>query len=81
MRYEIINREKLKNLPGDTLAELSKTSELELMYLHLQSMRNFSAMSSRVTEPAAPEEVPEAAEGEQQETMEKVNTSKGKKDK
>ena len=79
--FMAINREKLKNLPGDTLAELSKTSELELMYTHLQSMRNFSAMGSRETEPAAPEEVAEATEGEQQETEKKVNTSRSSKEK
>jgi hypothetical protein len=43
-----IDRDKLKALPGDKLAELSKTGELELMYVHLQSMRNFSAMLARV---------------------------------
>ena len=44
-----INRDKLRALPGDTLAELSKTGELELMYTHLQSMRNFSEMLKLVT--------------------------------
>jgi len=48
--FMTINREKLRNLPGDTLAELSKTGELELMYTHLQSMRNFSAMTSLLKE-------------------------------
>jgi hypothetical protein len=45
--FQAINRAKLQALPGDTLEELSKTGELELMYTHLQSMRNFSAMVSR----------------------------------
>jgi hypothetical protein len=44
-----IDREKLKTLPGETLAELAKTGELELMYVHLQSMRSFAAMLARVT--------------------------------
>jgi hypothetical protein len=43
-----INRDKLKALPGDKLAELAKTDELELLYLHLQSMRNFAAMIERL---------------------------------
>jgi hypothetical protein len=38
--FMAINRAKLKELPGDKLAELAKTDELELLYLHLQSMRN-----------------------------------------
>ena len=35
-----IDRDKLRALPGDKLAELAKTGELELMYLHLQSLRS-----------------------------------------
>jgi hypothetical protein len=45
--FMAINREKLKELPGDKLAELAKTDELELIYLHLQSMRNFGALKDR----------------------------------
>jgi hypothetical protein len=47
--FMAIDREKLKTLPGEKLAELAKTGELELMYVHLQSMRNFAAMLARVT--------------------------------
>ena len=47
--FMAINRDKLKALPGDKLAELAKTDELELMYMHLQSMKNFSAMVERMT--------------------------------
>ena len=43
-----ISREKLKELPGDKLVELAKTDELELIYLHLQSMRNFTALRDRL---------------------------------
>ncbi len=46
--FMAIDRDKLKALPGDTLAELSKTGALELMYVHLQSMGNFAAMLARV---------------------------------
>ena len=57
--FMAVSREKLKALPGDKLAELAKTDELELLYLHLQSMRNFAAMVERLggkqaAEPAAP---------------------------
>jgi hypothetical protein len=45
--FMAINREKLRELPGDKLAELAKTDELELIYLHLQSMRNFAALKDR----------------------------------
>ena len=46
--FMAVSREKLKALPGDKLAELAKTDELELLYLHLQSMRNFAAMVDRL---------------------------------
>jgi hypothetical protein len=68
-----VNRDKLKALPGDRLAELARTHELELLYLHLHSMRNFAAMGERLGRiaPAAPAEppiapeTPAAAEGKQ----------------
>jgi hypothetical protein len=46
--FMAVNREKLKELPGDKLTELAKTDELELIYLHLQSMRNFGALKDRL---------------------------------
>jgi hypothetical protein len=46
--FMAVSRDKLKALPGDRLAELAKTDELELLYLHLQSMRNFPAMVERL---------------------------------
>jgi hypothetical protein len=46
--FSAVNRQKLKALPGDKLAELAKTDELELLYLHLQSMRNFQGMKDRL---------------------------------
>ena len=43
-----VNRAKLKAVPGDKLAELAKTDELELIYLHIQSMRNFTNLRYRL---------------------------------
>jgi hypothetical protein len=43
-----VNRDRLKALPGDKLSELAKTDELELLYLHLQSMRNFEGLRDRL---------------------------------
>ncbi|MDH3387170.1 MAG: SapC family protein [Gammaproteobacteria bacterium] len=45
--FKVINRERLKALDGDKLAELAKTDALELAYLHLQSLNNFSVMVER----------------------------------
>jgi hypothetical protein len=46
--FMAVNRAKLKALPGDKLAELARTDELELLYLHLQSMRNFEGVRQRL---------------------------------
>lgn len=46
--FMAINRDKLKALPAETFSELAKTDELELLYLHLQSMRNFEGLRDRL---------------------------------
>jgi len=43
-----VNRDRLKALGGDKLVDLVKTNELELIYLHLQSMRNFTSLPDRL---------------------------------
>lgn len=51
--FMAVNRDKLKQLSGEALADLARTDELELLYLHLQSLRNFRALKDRMT-PARP---------------------------
>ena len=46
--FMAVNRGKLRQLDPDKLAELAKTDELELLYLHLYSMRNFSEVKDRL---------------------------------
>jgi hypothetical protein len=46
--FMAIDRAKLKALPGDKLAELARTDELELLFLHVHSMRNFSGVKDRL---------------------------------
>jgi len=53
--FMAVNRDKLKALTGEQLEALIKTDELELIYLHLQSMRNFGAMVSRISGETAEE--------------------------
>jgi hypothetical protein len=48
--FQAVNREKLKALTNEQLGELAKTDELELIYLHLQSMRNFNAMIGKISD-------------------------------
>jgi len=50
-----INRDKLKALPGDVLAEMARTDELEMCYVHLQSLNNLTPMARRIAEKAAGE--------------------------
>ena len=57
--FMAINRAKLKALSPEKLSELAKTDELELLYLHMQSMRNFEALRDRLELLEAHSPVPE----------------------
>jgi hypothetical protein len=46
--FQAVDRAKLKALSGETLAQLAATDELELIYLHLQSLRNFSVVKDKL---------------------------------
>jgi hypothetical protein len=46
--FMAVDRKKLKALTGEQLAELAKNDGLELLYLHLYSMRNFAAIKDRL---------------------------------
>lgn len=43
-----VDRGRLRGLSGDALASLVRTDDLELIHLHLHSMRNISALESRL---------------------------------
>ncbi|MBK8083039.1 MAG: SapC family protein [Devosia sp.] len=47
--FEAVSRDKLKALSGDQLAALSAADDLELIYLHLQSLRNLQATAERIS--------------------------------
>ena len=53
--FKIVNRDKLKALSGDVLAQMIKTDELELIFLHLFSLRNLTRLHEKMTA-AVPEE-------------------------
>ena len=67
--FMAISRQKLKALSADALSDLAKTDELELIYLHLQSMRNFASVKDKLVltqpEPAPADTAPAAEEREQ----------------
>jgi hypothetical protein len=46
--FMAVNRDRLKGLSGEQLVELVKNDGLELIYLHLQSMRNLGTLAARV---------------------------------
>jgi hypothetical protein len=45
--FMAVARDRIRTLNPEALAELVKSDQLELIYLHLQSMRNFQAMTAR----------------------------------
>lgn len=56
--FQAVDRKRLKALSGEALQQLAANDELELVYLHLQSMRNFTAVKDRLASstPAKPAE-------------------------
>ena len=46
--FMVVDRAKLKALSGEQLASLAQSDELELIYLHLHSMRNFTAVKDKL---------------------------------
>jgi hypothetical protein len=48
--FDVVSRQKLKALPGDTLAELVESDGLELIYLHLGSLRHLDELMDRVSQ-------------------------------
>jgi SapC len=53
--FQAISREKLKALTGEQLADLASTDELELAYIQIQSMRNFTSMLKKINPTEASE--------------------------
>jgi SapC len=46
--FMTVNRTRLKSLPGDALARLAASGDLDLIYAHLHSQRNFTPTAERV---------------------------------
>jgi hypothetical protein len=47
--FMAVSRDKLKQISGEALKDLAKTDELELIYLHLQSLGSFRALKDRMS--------------------------------
>jgi hypothetical protein len=74
--FSAISRSRLKTLPAETLAELVRSDEMELIYGHMQSMRNFSLMRDRL--PAQPAAAADAQAAPVQTTSETKKNGAGK---
>jgi hypothetical protein len=48
--FLVVDRKRLKALAAETLHQLAATDELELIYLHLQSVHNFNTVKNRLIE-------------------------------
>src|SRR5262245_34320870 len=48
--FSVVDRARLKTLSGNLLAQLVQSDELELIYAHLVSMRNFATVRDRLAE-------------------------------
>ncbi|MBC5783687.1 SapC family protein [Ramlibacter sp. USB13] len=62
--FMAVDRARLKTLASDKVAELLKSDELELIFAHLQSMRNFAGMRERLSTAAPVTTVAKGAEPE-----------------
>ncbi|MGD2171229.1 MAG: SapC family protein [Gammaproteobacteria bacterium] len=61
--FMVVNRNRLKEIPGERLSELASVDELELLYLHLQSLHNVTDLANRARPDAGGAEASEAASG------------------
>lgn len=48
--FKVVSRTKLKALDADTLSELMKSDGLEMIYLHLSSLRHLDVLMDRVSQ-------------------------------
>ncbi len=46
--FQAINRDRLKALSGEQLAAFAAADELELIYIHLQSLKQLSVTAERI---------------------------------
>lgn len=59
--FMAVSRERVKKLPAETLSKLASTDELELIYLHLQSLNHFERLLSQAARVGAKAAVAENA--------------------
>jgi hypothetical protein len=50
--FKAVNRDRLRQLDGDKLAEFARSGTLDLIYAHLHSLRNFTPIAERIAQAA-----------------------------
>jgi hypothetical protein len=55
--FMTVNRARLRALPGDALARLAASGDLDLIYAHLHSQRNFTPTAERIVRVLDPAQV------------------------
>jgi len=75
--FMVVNRERLKEVSGEKLSELATVDELELLYLHLQSLHNVTDLARHVKQ--APAEEPVDAESSTKEPAAEKSSAAKKK--
>jgi hypothetical protein len=53
--FKAVNRDRLKALSGDNLSRLAVSGDLDLIYAHLHSQRNFTPTAERLSLEEKPE--------------------------
>lgn len=66
--FYAVDRDRLQNLTGEQLAELMAEGQLELLFLHLQSLRNLAKLAERDRGPVSTAEATEGGAEEVQGT-------------
>jgi hypothetical protein len=62
--FMAVNRGRLRALPGDALARLAQSGDLDLIYAHLHSQRNFTPTAERIVRVIDPGQAGPAIEPE-----------------
>jgi len=52
--FQIVNRDKLKSLPAETVEQMFRSDELDLIYLHLFSVRNLEQLREKALQAQKP---------------------------
>ncbi|WP_020175410.1 SapC family protein [Methyloferula stellata] len=62
--FKVVNRERLRQLDGQKLAELARSGGLDLIYSHLHSLRNFTPIAERMAQAVPPLALPNGSTSE-----------------